>query len=71
MYTLTFVEPDGRRQSHPLADEARGLLVGRDPACDVILDSKEISRRHARFYVRAGDLTVEDLESHNGVFIDG
>src|SRR5258708_27184482 len=71
MFTLTFSEPTGARQSHPLVDEERGLTVGRDPSCDVILASKEVSRRHARFFVQAGDLMVEDLGSHNGVTVAG
>ena len=71
MFTLTFTEPGGKPQSHPLADEKRGLLVGRDPTCDVALQSKEVSRRHARFFVREGALWVEDLGSQNGVFVGG
>jgi pSer/pThr/pTyr-binding forkhead associated (FHA) protein len=71
MFTLTFVEPSGRKQAVPLADEERGLLVGRDASCDVILDSKEVSRRHARFFVQAGALAVEDLGAHNGIYLAG
>jgi pSer/pThr/pTyr-binding forkhead associated (FHA) protein len=71
VFTLTFTEPDGRSESHPLADGTQGLLVGRDATCDVVLQSKEVSRRHARFFVTAGDVTVEDLGSHNGVFVAG
>lgn len=71
MFTLTFTEPSGRRDSVPLVDEEAGLVAGRDPSCDVVLQSKEVSRRHARFYVRDGVVVVEDLGSHNGVWIDG
>ena len=71
MFTLTFTEAGGRTESHPLLEEEKGLVVGRDPACEVVLDSKEVSRRHARFFVRAGDLMVEDLGSQNGVFVAG
>jgi len=71
MFTLTFVEPSGRREQVPLADEERGLVVGRGQDADLVLDSKEVSRRHARFFVRDGALFVEDLGSHNGVYIDG
>jgi pSer/pThr/pTyr-binding forkhead associated (FHA) protein len=71
MFTLTFTEPDGKRHSHPVVDEIRGLTVGRDPGCDVVLASKEVSRRHCRFFVQAGDLVVEDLGSHNGVLVSG
>ena len=70
MFTLTFTEPDGGKpQSHPIADGE--LLIGRDDTCDVVLRSKDVSRRHARFFVKGGELHVEDLGSHNGVWIKG
>lgn len=71
MFTLTFTEAGGRSESHPLLDEEKGLVVGREAGCEVVLNSKEVSRRHARFFVRAGDLMVEDLGSQNGVFVAG
>lgn len=69
MFTLTFTEPGQKPQSHPLAQGQ--MLVGRDEGCDVILTSKDVSRRHARFFFRGGELLVEDLGSHNGVFLAG
>jgi len=70
LYTLTFTEPDGGKpQSHPIADGE--LLIGRDATCDVVLRSKDVSRRHARFFVKGGELLVEDLGSHNGVWVRG
>ena len=45
-------------------------LVGRDPDCDVWLDSPSVSRRHARITIDAASrrVWVEDLESKNGTF---
>lgn len=48
------------------------LIVGRDPTCDLVLDSDPlVSRRHACFSVLDDIATVEDLRSRNGVYIDG
>ena len=69
MFTLTFTEPGGKPRSHPLGDGE--LLIGRDAGCDVVLQSKDVSRRHARFFIKGGQLLVEDLGSHNGVFVAG
>lgn len=70
MFTLTFTEPDGGKpQSHPISQGE--LLIGRDAACDVVLRSKDVSRRHARFFMKGEELLVEDLGSHNGVFVAG
>jgi pSer/pThr/pTyr-binding forkhead associated (FHA) protein len=71
LFTLTFSEPGKKPKSHPLSDERRSMLVGRDDGCDVVLQSKDVSRRHARFFVREGALMVEDLGSANGVFVRG
>jgi DNA-binding winged helix-turn-helix (wHTH) protein len=45
-------------------------LVGRDPDCDVWLDSPSVSRRHARLAVdsAARRVWLEDLDSKNGTF---
>ena len=47
------------------------VVVGRGTDVQLILDSAAVSRRHARL-VRAGDTyRVEDLESANGVYVNG
>jgi pSer/pThr/pTyr-binding forkhead associated (FHA) protein len=47
------------------------LLIGRDPACDRVIDLPMISSRHARLVRRAGSLVIEDLASANGTFVNG
>ncbi len=49
------------------------VVIGRSPGvADVIADKDtEISRRHAAFSPAAGGLTVEDLGSTNGTFVNG
>lgn len=46
-------------------------LLGRDPSCHVVLDRALISRRHARIAVEKHRVTIEDLGSMNGVFVNG
>ena len=48
-------------------------IIGRDPACNVWLDSPSVSRRHARLSVdsRAGRVVLEDLDSTNGCMVRG
>jgi pSer/pThr/pTyr-binding forkhead associated (FHA) protein len=46
-------------------------IVGRSPTCDVRIDDRTVSRRHAKL-VRAGRrIWVEDLESSNGTYLNG
>lgn len=47
------------------------LLVGRDPASQVIIDDPSVSRLHARLNIRPDGLWVEDLGSSNGTLING
>ncbi len=48
-----------------------GTVVGRDPACDISADDPLLSRRHAEFSVTGRQAFVRDLESRNGVTVNG
>jgi pSer/pThr/pTyr-binding forkhead associated (FHA) protein len=47
------------------------ILVGRDPSCSIVLTDSSVSRRHAEFSIKGVLLTVRDLNSRNGTFVDG
>lgn len=47
-----------------------GLTIGRDPECDIVLQSPEVSRRHAAVAIVDGAITITD-ESTNGLFVNG
>jgi hypothetical protein len=46
------------------------LVVGRDPRADFVLDDREVSRRHLQLTPAGGYVTVEDLGSANGTFVN-
>ncbi len=52
---------------HELAGE---MLVGREVECDIQLDSRKISRYHAKLITSPNGLYVEDLNSSNGTFVN-
>ena len=58
-------------QSVPLT--AAGVVVGRDADCDLTLTDEGVSRRHLRVQPSPGGLrvTVTDLESVNGTWVEG
>lgn len=47
------------------------IVIGRDPSCDVSHDDSLLSRRHAEFFTAGDHVTVKDLGSRNGVFVNG
>jgi sigma-B regulation protein RsbU (phosphoserine phosphatase) len=56
-------------QAQPDAD---GTIIGRSELCDVVLESPDISREHARIFRDPfGRWIIEDLGSSNGIFING
>ncbi|MBZ0270579.1 sigma 54-interacting transcriptional regulator [bacterium] len=48
-----------------------GLVIGKNPECDLVLTDTYVSGRHAMIEARAGRLTLRDLASRNGTFLDG
>lgn len=58
------------RDRRVILDKPR-LLIGRATDCDVILDGPLISRQHAELVVDGNAITVADLGSRNGVFVNG
>lgn len=55
----------------PLAEEARGYLLGRDKGCDLVLSDRDASRIHARVERRGNVVFVTDLGTKNGMWIGG
>jgi len=71
-------ESDGSAPDASWAVPLRGelLTIGRAPENDVVIDADlpgadSVSRQHARIVFRDGLWIVEDLESQNGVYVNG
>src|SRR5215468_3693113 len=46
-------------------------LVGRDAGCDVFIDDESVSGTHCEITINGGSVTLRDLGSTNGTFLDG
>ena len=51
--------------------EGASVVLGRHPACDIVLESASVSRQHARILNVDGNFYVEDLHSRNGTVLNG
>jgi len=60
-----------RYLQHDLELNEGTFAVGRNASCQLSLDDPLVSRRHALFEVTPGGVTVEDLNSRNGVIVNG
>jgi pSer/pThr/pTyr-binding forkhead associated (FHA) protein len=47
------------------------LYLGRSPECELAISDPAVSRRHARLWVSAAQIVIEDLGSQNGVYVNG
>lgn len=65
---LEFLEPLDQKGERIDIDVA--IIIGRSPDCDVSLQDTYLSSRHARVANDSGDLTVEDLGSTNGTYVN-
>lgn len=60
-----------RYLQHDLELNEGTFAVGRNASCQLSLDDPLVSRRHAIFEHHAGEVTIEDLNSRNGVIVNG
>ncbi len=49
----------------------RPTLVGRDPACEIVIADRQVSRQHARLSPSPRGIVIEDLGSKNGTHYNG
>ena len=65
---LEFIEPIERSGERIDVDE--GVTIGRSEDCDLRLYDTYLSSRHARLANDSGDLSIEDLGSTNGTYVN-
>ncbi|MHC4433979.1 MAG: FHA domain-containing protein, partial [Planctomycetota bacterium] len=62
----------GPKETNEISLDPGGMTLGRGLDCDIVLEDAAVSRHHARISRDSfGRWIIEDLGSHNGVFVDG
>lgn len=61
------VAVDGNRTFDLTKEE---MLIGREQGCDILIEEGNPSRRHARILCSDNSVTIEDLQSTNGTFVN-
>lgn len=71
MQSIVFTAYFAARQVLSVALASGSHVIGRSPACQIIIPHDSVSRRHARLSVAGSDVVVTDLNSRNGTFLNG
>ena len=66
----SLIVQEGYRQVHEFVIPLGKSIVGRNSDCDLVLGGRGVSRQHVCVERRANEITVEDLQSRNGTFLN-
>jgi len=69
-YVLRFVAGKDQGREFPLPPDLN-IVIGRVNDADLLLLDEQISRKHAKISTYGGRITIEDLASRNGTFVNG
>lgn len=69
-FALKFISGKYQGGEFPLKMD-RQVVIGRSSDLDMVLVEDMVSRKHAKITFNAGRITIEDLGSTNGTFVNG
>jgi pSer/pThr/pTyr-binding forkhead associated (FHA) protein len=69
-YALKFISGKYQGGEFPLKAE-KHIVIGRSSELDMVLVEDMVSRKHAKISFSDGKITIEDLGSTNGTFVNG
>src|SRR6478736_38457 len=69
-YALRFISGKYQGGEYPLG-EGQEIVIGRSSELDMVLVEEMVSRKHARIALSQGVISIEDLGSTNGTFVNG
>ncbi|MCY4320912.1 MAG: FHA domain-containing protein [Bdellovibrionaceae bacterium] len=69
MWSLKFLS--GPKAGQEILLQEGLFVLGREESCEISIDSKGISKKHAQISIKEEKLFIEDLNSSNGTFVKG
>jgi len=69
-FGLRFISGKYQGGEYPLS-EGQEIVIGRSSELDMVLVEEMVSRKHARIALSDGVISIEDLGSTNGTFVNG
>ena len=71
MITLKLIYQGREEGSFEFKDDKASIVVGREKGCDIVVENVGVSRRHCEFRLESGLYFLYDLNSNNGVYVNG
>ena len=68
--TALVVRSGGGRAGEYYTPQGERTTIGRSPECNIFLDDVTVSRKHAVLIEENGEVSIEDLGSLNGTFVN-
>jgi pSer/pThr/pTyr-binding forkhead associated (FHA) protein len=68
MWTIRFL--NGPRAGESIELKQR-QIIGRDESSDIVIQDSGVSKKHAEIIVESGQITLKDLGSSNGTYVNG
>ncbi len=65
---LVLFKKNGKRKDIPIVDN--DTIIGRQPDCNIRVLKSSVSRHHCKVSMTDDKVTISDLESSNGTFIN-
>ncbi|MDC0714470.1 DUF4388 domain-containing protein [Stigmatella sp. ncwal1] len=69
-FALKFISGKYQGGEFPLKGDKQ-IVIGRSSELDMVLVEDMVSRKHAKIMIASGAITIEDLGSTNGTFVNG
>ncbi|MEM0915636.1 MAG: FHA domain-containing protein [Planctomycetota bacterium] len=66
--TLVMFKADGTRRDFPLRGDR--MTIGRKNSCDLRIPLSSVSRQHCEVRLEGGGVSIQDLGSSNGTFVN-
>lgn len=70
MASIVVMGPPAAGARFPLVSKHL-FIIGRSEFCDIVLNKRSVSREHAAIFEKNGQYYIKDLESLNGVSVNG
>ncbi len=70
MYNFEILEKNGAVKVHAL-NPGETISIGRDGNNNIVIDDPSVSRSHCLLYIGISSVEIEDLDSTNGVHVQG